>query len=79
MKLKGVVEEVRKRQKNLGPDAVIFGWMEKGHVGTQGDEKAAQMAKSRAELGDEEEGVEEVITEGDLRQEWKRRRRRRER
>jgi len=36
------------------------------------------MAKSRAELGDEEEeeegGMEKVIMEGDLRQEWKRRR-----
>jgi len=39
-----VVEEVRKRQKNLGPDAVRFAWV-KAHVGTQGNEKADQMAK----------------------------------
>jgi len=32
------------------------------------------MAKSRAELGDEEEGMEKVIIGGDLRQEKKRRR-----
>jgi len=68
-----VVEEVQKRQKNLGPDTVRFAWV-KAHVGTQGDEKAEQMAKSRAELGDEEEGKEKVIMQGDLRQEWKRRR-----
>jgi len=46
----------------------------KAHVGTQGDKKAEQMAKSRAELGGEEEGMEKIIMEGDLRQEWKRRR-----
>ena len=32
------------------------------------------MAKSGAELGDEEEAMGEVITEGGLRQEWERRR-----
>ena len=32
------------------------------------------MAKSGAELGDEDEGMNKVITEGGLRQEWKRRR-----
>jgi len=32
------------------------------------------MAKAGAELGDEEEGMVKVITEGGLRQEWKRRR-----
>jgi len=63
-----VVEEVRKRQKNLGPDAVRFAWV-KTHVGTQGNEKADQMAKSGAELG-----MEKVITERSLSQEWKRRR-----
>jgi len=66
--LKEVVEEVRRRQKNLGPDAVIIAW-----VKAQGNEKADQMAKSGAELGDEE-GMGEVITEGGLRQEWERRR-----
>jgi len=48
--------------------------MGKAHVGTQGNEKADQMAKAGAELGDEEEGMEKVITEGGLRQEWKKRR-----
>jgi len=71
--LKGVVEAMRKRQKNLGPDAVRFAWV-KAHVGTQGNGKADQMAKSGVELGDEEEGMERMITEGGLKQEWKRRR-----
>jgi len=63
MKLKEVVEEVRKRQKILGPDTVRFAWV-KTHVGTQGDEKAKQMAKSRAELGDGGEGMEKVHSHG---------------
>ena len=61
--LKEVVEEVRKRQKNLGPDAVRFAWV-KAHVGTRGNEKADQMAKSGAELGDEDQGMNKVITGG---------------
>jgi len=61
--LKEFVEEVRRRQENPGPDAVRFAWV-KAHVGTQGNEKADQMARSGAELGDEEEGMEKVITEG---------------
>jgi len=71
--LKEVVEEIRKRQQNLGPDAVRFAWV-KAHVGTRGNEKADRMAKAGAELGDEDEGMQKVITEGGLRQEWKRRR-----
>jgi len=71
--LKEVVEEIRKWQKNLGPDAVRFAWV-KAHVGTRGNEKADQMAKLGAELGDEDMGMQKVITEGELRQEWKRRR-----
>ena len=35
--LKEVVEEVRKRQENLGPNAVRFAWV-KAHVGTHGNE-----------------------------------------
>jgi len=42
--LKKVVKEVRKRQKELGLDAVKFAWV-KAHVGTCGNEKADQMAK----------------------------------
>ena len=72
-KLKEVVKEIWKRQKNLGPDAVRFAWV-KAHVGIQGNEKADQMAKAGAELGDENEGMQKVITEGGLRQEWKKRR-----
>jgi len=68
-----VVEEVRKRQKDLGPDTVRFAWV-KAHVGTRGNEKADQMAKAEAELGDEDEGMQKVITERGLRQEWRRRR-----
>jgi len=71
--LKEVVEEVRKRQKNLGLDTVRFAWV-KAHVGTCSNEKADQMAKAGAELGDMDEGMQKVITEGRLRQEWKRRR-----
>ena len=73
MELKEVVEEVRKRQKNLGPDAVKFAWV-KAHVGTHGNEKVDQMAKVGTELGDEDEGIQKVITEGGLKQEWKKRR-----
>jgi len=61
--LKEVVEEVRKMQKSLGPDAVRIAWV-KAHVGIHGDEMADQMAKAGAKLGDEEEGKEKVITEG---------------
>jgi len=61
--LKEVVEEVRKGQRNLGPNAARFTWV-KAHVGTQGNEKADQMAKAGAELEGEDEGVETVITEG---------------
>ena len=71
--MKELVEEVQKRQQNLGPDAVRFAWV-KAHVRTRGNEKADQMAKARVELGDEDEGMNKVITEGGLRQEWKRRR-----
>ena len=48
-----MVEEVRKRQLNLGMDAVRFAWV-KAHVGTHGNKKADQMAKSGAELRDED-------------------------
>jgi len=65
---------VRKREKNLGPNAVRFAWSRHIHVGSKGNEKADQMAKSGAELGDEDGGMERVITEGGLREEWKRRR-----
>jgi len=71
--LKEVVEEIRKRQKNLGYDGVRFAWV-KAHVGTRGNEKADQMAKVGVELGDEDERIQKVITERGLRQEWKRRR-----
>ena len=55
----------------LGPNAVRFAWV-KAHVGTQGNEKADQLAREGAEVGDEGERMEKVITEGGLRQEWKR-------
>jgi len=55
VELKEVVEEVRKRQKNLGPDAVRFSWV-KAHAGTQGNDKADQMAKPAAELGERRRG-----------------------
>lgn len=68
-----MVEAVRRWQGNLGPDAVRFAWV-KAHAGTQGNEKADQMGKSGANLGDEEKGMKKVITEGGVKQEWKRRR-----
>ena len=62
------MEEVTKRKKNLGSDAVRFAWVE-ADVRTRGSEKADKMAKEAAELGDEYEGMQKVITEGGLRQE----------
>ena len=73
VELKEVVKKVRKRQNNLGPDAVRFVSV-KAHVGTCGIGKADQMAKAGTELGDEDEGIQKVITEGGLRQKWKSRR-----
>jgi len=56
------VEEVRKRQKNLGPDTIRFAWV-KAHVRTSSNERADQMAKLGAELEDEDEGMNKVIME----------------
>jgi len=75
--LKEVVEEVTRRQQNLGPNAVRFAWVE-AHVGIHDHEMVDQMAKAGAELGDEDEGMGKVIMEGKLRQEWRRRREREE-
>jgi len=44
--LKEVVEEIRKRQKELGPDAVRLAWV-KAHVGTRGNEKADRDMRGR--------------------------------
>ena len=55
--LKDVVEKVRKRQENLGPNAVRFAWV-KAHVGTHGNEKADQMAKSGQSLAMRRKGWE---------------------
>ena len=68
VELKEMVEEVKKRQKNLGYDVVRFAWV-KAHVRTRGNEKADQIAKAGVELGDENEGMQKVITEEGLRQE----------
>jgi len=62
--LKEVIEEVRRRQATL---AVRFACV-KAHVGTQGNEKADQLAKEGAELEGEDEGMEKAIAEGGLRQ-----------
>jgi len=56
--LKEDVDEVRRRQKNLRPNAVRLAWV-KAHVGTHSNEMAGQMAKSC-----EDEGMGKVITEG---------------
>ena len=61
--LKEVVVEVRERKKIWDQTPSEFAWV-KAHVGTQGNEKADQMAKSGAELRDEEEGMEKVVTGG---------------
>lgn len=63
-----MVSEVRRRQEVLGEGAVKLGWV-KAHVGIPGNERADALAKEGAE---KMESDELQITEGGLRQEWRR-------
>jgi len=68
--LRKIVQQIGRRQENLGPDAVRFGWV-KSHIGITGNEKADEQAK----LGTEDIYPNPLyITEGGLKQEWKKRR-----
>ncbi|KAF8418709.1 hypothetical protein EV426DRAFT_311223 [Tirmania nivea] len=66
--LRKAVASIKERHERLGAGAVRIGWV-KAHVGIPGNERADVLAK---------EGAEELfpeapqITEGGLRQEWKR-------
>jgi len=68
--LQKIIQQIGRRQDNLGPDAVRFGWV-KSHIGIAGKEKADEQAKV---------GTEDLypnppyITEGGLKQELKKRR-----
>jgi len=70
--LRKVIQHVRNRQDRMGPGAVRLGWV-KSHIGTHGNEKADEQAK----LGAQELYPDlPYITEGGLKQEWKKRRER---
>jgi len=67
--LKVVMEEIKERQSRLGPNAVSFGWV-KAHNELHGNEEADRLAKEATNLYPEEP----QITEGGLKQVWKRKR-----
>ena len=68
--LRRIIQQIQRRQDNLGPGAVRFGWV-KLHIGIVGNEKADEQAK----LGTEDLYPNPpYITEGGLKQEWKIRR-----
>jgi len=69
MDLRRVMMEIRERQIRLGPNAVSLGWV-KAHNEVQGNEKADQLAKQATNLYPEEP----QITEGGLKQAWKKKR-----
>jgi len=65
--LKVVMEGIRERQSRLGPKAVSYGWV-KAHNELHGNEEADRLAKEATNLYPEEP----QITEGGLKQAWKR-------
>lgn len=66
-----VMRQVKERTDRLGPGAVRFAWV-KAHNGLAGNERADELAKR----GANEEPDQPVVTEGGLRQEWKKMRER---
>jgi len=67
--LRRVMMDIKERQTRLGPNAVSFGWV-KAHNDVGGNEKADQLAKHATTLYPEDP----QITEGGLKQAWKRKR-----
>jgi len=65
--LKLVMEGIRERQSRLGPNAVSFGWV-KAHNELHGNEEADRLAKEATTLYPEDP----QITEGGLKQAWRR-------
>jgi len=65
--LRRVMMDIKERQTRLGPNAVSFGWV-KAHNEGCGNEKADQLAKHATTLYPEDP----QITEGGLKQAWKR-------
>jgi len=65
--LKVVIEGIRESQSRLGPNAVLFGWV-KAHNELHGNEEADRLAKEATNLYPEDP----QITEGGLKQAWKR-------
>jgi len=67
--LKIVMKDIKERQTRLGPNAVSSGWV-KAYNEVHGNEKLDQLAKEATNLYPEDPH----ITEGGLKQEWKRKR-----
>lgn len=68
--LRDAIRVIREKQGRLGSGAVRLGWVT-AHVGIPGNERAQMLAKNGAE---EPEPQEPQITEGGLKQEWRRKR-----
>ena len=64
--LKVVIEGIKERQSRLGPNALLFGWV-KAHNELHGNEEADRLAKEATNLYSEDP----QITEGGLKQPWK--------
>jgi len=68
--LRKIVRKIERRQDNLGPVGVRFGWVI-SHIGIIGNEEADEQPK----LGTEDlYPIPPYITEGGLKEEWKKRR-----
>ena len=67
--LQSIVELIKERQAAMGPQAITIGWV-KAHIGIAGNEKADEEAKRASSLTPEVSR----ITEGDIKQEWRRKR-----
>jgi len=67
--LKAVLTDIKERQARMGPKAVTFGWV-KAHNELYSNEEADRLAKEATHLYPEDS----QITEGGLKQAWKRKR-----